>query len=98
MQDDSAQTQKMRIVPILILIGLAGPADAQTDAERRADQARTEQLNRDIMVANERLNTSHRLEQDHYRDALTEYKRARTAWRRQLADCTAGDDHAYMPR
>ncbi|WP_116090726.1 hypothetical protein [Sphingomonas crusticola] len=72
-------------------------AQAEEDAEHRADRARTEQLNRNAAAAVDRRNGANADAVDRYRDAQAAYRRAREEWRRRLAACEEGDDRACGP-
>ena len=89
----------MRLLFIMMLVSLptALCAQADEDADHRADRVRTEQLNRGAAAAVDRRNAANRAALDHYRDAQAAYQRERDAWRRRLAACEAGDDRACDP-
>lgn len=82
----------------LAILPTTGFAQADEDAEHRADRARTEQLNRNAAAAVDHREGANTAAIDRYRDAQAAYQRAREEWRRRLAACENGDDRACGPR
>jgi len=66
-------------------------AQAEEDAEHRADRLRTEQLNRDAGASVGRRNSANAAALERYRNAQEDYQRARAEWRRRVAACEDGD-------
>lgn len=81
----------------LAVLPTASFAQAEEDAEHRADRVRTEQLNRNAAAAVDRRNGNNSAALDRYRDAQAAYQRAREQWRRRVAACEDGDYRACDP-
>ena len=81
----------------LLALPAASLAQAEEDAEHRADRLRTERLNREAGARVDRRNGANAAAIDRYRDAQAAYQRAREEWRRRLAACEDGDERACDP-
>lgn len=81
----------IRVLFVLTLVS-AAPALAQPEsAERRADRLRTIELNERARSVVDRRDRSNADVRETNRKAMERYERQRAAWRKQVADCRAGD-------
>lgn len=81
----------------LALLPTTSFAQAEEDAEHRADRIRTEQLNRNAADRVDNRNAANAAALDRYHDAQAAYQRARERWRRQVEACQYGDYRACDP-
>ena len=89
----------MRLLLRVACFAIPAAAFARTpDPAHRADRTQVRELNGGAMAKVARRDAADQARFDRYRAASADYHRALDAWRRQTADCEAGDDSECAPR